>query len=267
MLVTLNSVAAGRPGRGNEDFVGAIPTAAVLLDGAGGVAGAEAACRHGVAWYARRLGAELLGLLSRDAAESLPALLAEAIELATGAHRDTCDVTDPASPWATVAVLRVTDGVADHLVLGDAVLLLDRPGGPPLVVTDDREDAVAGPYRSALRTAEGEEYERIRAEGIAAMRAARNRPGGYWIAKDDPAAAGEALTGSHPVGGPTGAALLSNGAARLVEPFGIIDWPEFAALLTAEGPAEIIRRVRAEEARQSVSPDDASIAHCTALTG
>jgi len=42
--------AAARTGRGNEDFVGAVPTAVVLLDGAGGVSGSESVCRHGVAW-------------------------------------------------------------------------------------------------------------------------------------------------------------------------------------------------------------------------
>ncbi|MQA24283.1 MAG: hypothetical protein GEU94_02160 [Micromonosporaceae bacterium] len=51
--MTMTSVAA-RAGRANEDFTGAVPTAAVLIDGAG-IAGAESICRHGVAWYASRL--------------------------------------------------------------------------------------------------------------------------------------------------------------------------------------------------------------------
>lgn len=54
MRVTIASAPA-RAGRLNEDFVGATSTAVVLVDGAG-VPGAESVCRHGVAWYATRLG-------------------------------------------------------------------------------------------------------------------------------------------------------------------------------------------------------------------
>src|SRR3981189_1182559 len=60
MRVTMTSAAA-RTGRVNEDFTGAVPTAAVLIDGAG-ISGTESICRHGVAWYASRLGGSLLSL-------------------------------------------------------------------------------------------------------------------------------------------------------------------------------------------------------------
>lgn len=56
------ATSAGHAGRSNEDFVGAVPAAAVLLDGAG-IPGAESICHHGVAWYTHRLGGALLGLL------------------------------------------------------------------------------------------------------------------------------------------------------------------------------------------------------------
>ena len=102
MRVTMTSAAA-RAGRVNEDFTGAVPTAAVLIDGAG-IPGTEAICRHGVAGYANRLGASLLSLLSLRRVGSLSALLAEAIEQVTDEHRDTCDVANPISPSATVAL-------------------------------------------------------------------------------------------------------------------------------------------------------------------
>ncbi len=265
--VRMASVAAGRPGRGNEDFVGAVPTAVVLTDGAGGVSGAGSVCRHGVAWQASRLGGELLGLLSLHPDRSLPALLADAIERVADAHRTTCDLADPRSPWSTVAMLRLRAGRADHLVLGDSVLVLDRPGAP-LVVTDPREEAISRPYTTALdATTNGSpEYDQLRREAVAAMRAHRNQPGGYWVAKDDPRAAAEALTGSCPLPDLTGAALLSNGASRLVDLFHLAGWPEVLATLATSGPAEIIHRVRQAEAHQPVPPDDATIAHCTALT-
>jgi hypothetical protein len=81
--------AAARTGRANEDFTGAVPAAAVLIDGAGGFSGAESICRHGVAWYASYLGGSLLSLLSHVRDRSLSALLAEAIEQVTDEHRDT----------------------------------------------------------------------------------------------------------------------------------------------------------------------------------
>ncbi|GFJ86769.1 protein phosphatase 2C domain-containing protein [Phytohabitans rumicis] len=258
------SAAAGRTGRVNEDFVGAVPAAAVLIDGAGGVSGGESVCRHGVAWYASRLGGELLSLLSLDADRTLAAQLAEAIERVADAHRGTCDLADPRSPWAAVAILRLRDGRADHLMLGDAVVVLDRPGAP-LVISDPREVTLAEPYRSALAAlAPGSaEYERVRREGIDVMRASRNQPGGYWVAKEDPRAAAEAIVGGCPVSELTGAVLLSNGASRIVDLFRLANWPQVLTVLASSGPAAIIRRVRQAEARQAVAADDATIAYCT----
>jgi len=263
MRVTMTSVAA-RTDHANEDFTGAVPTAAVLTDGAG-IAGAEPICRHGVAWYASRLGGSLLGLLALVRDRSLAALLAGAIEQVTDDHRDTCDVADPISPSATVAILRVSDGLVEHLVLGDSVLVLDRADGAPLVVSDPREVIIGRSYGSALEAAAdgSDEYHRI----LRDLRANRNAPGGFWVAKDDPRAADEAITGSCPVSELTGAALLSNGASRIVDRFGLADWPGVMAVLASGGPADIIHRVRRAEARHAVAADDATIAHCTDLGG
>jgi Protein phosphatase 2C len=260
MRVTMASAAAGRTGRVNEDFTGAVATAAVLVDGAF-IPGAESICRHGVAWYASRLGGNLLSLLSLRRDRSLPALLAEAIEEVTDDHRDTCDVANTISPSATVAILRLSDGLVEHLVLGDSFIVLDRTDGAPLVVSDPREVMMSQPYRSALKaTAEGsDEYHQI----LRDLRAHRNRPGGFWVAKDDPRAANEAITGSFPISESTSAVLLSNGASRIVDRFPGTDWPEVLAVLASSGPAEIIHRVRQAEARHAVTADDATIAYCT----
>ncbi|MFD5782805.1 hypothetical protein [Streptomyces sp. NPDC126933] len=80
-----------------------------------------------------------------------------------------------------------------------------------------------------------------------------------------PTAADEAITGSCPISGLTGAVLLSNGASRIVDRFGLADWPGVMTLLASSGPAEIIRRVRQAEARHAVAADDATIAYCTDL--
>lgn len=262
MRVTMTSASAARPGRVNEDFAGAVPTAAVLVDGAG-IPGSGWTCSHGVAWYATRLGGSLLGLLSLVRDRSLPALLAEAIEQVTDAHRDTCDVADVISPSAAVAVLRVSGGLAECAVLGDAAVVLDRTDGAPRVFSDPREVVISRSYEPALDAAArgSDAYLRVLGE----LRSHRNRPGGFWVAKDDPRAADEAVTGSCPVSALSGAALLSNGASGIVDRFGLCDWPEVMTVLASDGPDEIIRRVRQTEARHAVAADDATVAYCTGL--
>jgi hypothetical protein len=42
--------------------------------------------------------------------------------------------------------------------------------------------------------------------------------------------------------------LLSDGASRLVDPFGLATWEELLALLDENGPDELLRQVRAAEA-------------------
>ncbi|MEV4535752.1 hypothetical protein AB0J82_18190 [Asanoa sp. NPDC049518] len=267
MRVAMASAPAERD-RVNEDFFAAGPTAAVLLDGAG-IRGIESICRHGVAWYTNRLGGELIGRLALADGRDLVSLLAEAIDAVARAHRETCDLTDPSSPSATVAILRLTGDRADHLVLGDSVLVLDRGDAGLAVVHDRRELVVRERFGSAYEAApEGSaEKDRERARYVTALRANRNQAGGFWLAKDDPAAAAEAITGSEPILGLTDATLLTNGASRLVDRFGAVDWSGALAIVREHGPGEIIRRVRATEQSAGVPRDDATVAHCAGLAG
>jgi hypothetical protein len=268
------ATSASTPGRPNEDFVGAVPGAAVLLDGAG-IPGTESMCRHGVAWYTRRLGGALLGRLSAGDGQDLTGILADAIAQVAGEHRHTCDITNPSSPQATVMMLRVDGDRADFAALADSFLILDRAGGLPKVITDQRETGVRRQCSQVLDgVAEGTPgYHRARQVYIEALRARRNQPGGYWIAKDDPGVAAQALTGSEPVSELAGAALLSNGASRIVDPYRLADWPDVLNLLRTKGPAELIRLVRAAEAGRSgqglppgaKASDDATAAYCTSF--
>lgn len=260
------ATSAGRAGRPNEDFLGAVPGAAVLLDGAG-IPGTESICAHGVAWYTHRLGGALLGRLSRGDGRDLVSVLAAAIGEIAAAHRGTCDIAHPASPQATVAIVRADRGRLEHLLLADSVLVLDEVRGGPQVVTDEREVTsrriCSAPLDGVVPGTP--EYDRVRASCVEALRARRNQPGGYWIAKDDPHAAQEAVTGSRPLYDLNGVALLSNGASRIVSPYGLTDWPGVLDLLAADGPAGVIRRVRQAEAVTFATPDDATVAHCTHL--
>src|SRR5690606_26743851 len=112
-----------------------------------------------------------------------------------------------------------------------------------------------------------------------AVRAHRNRPGGYWVAGEDPAAAEEALTGRLPLAELATVVVASDGAARLVEELGQLDWAAALAALTADGAAAWIARTRAAERadvarrRAAGKPkrgkphDDATIAVLTELNG
>ncbi|AXH89728.1 protein phosphatase 2C domain-containing protein [Micromonospora aurantiaca] len=263
-----------KPDQPNEDFAGAIPNAVVLLDGAG-LSGAKSTCTHGVAWYTRRLGGALLAQLAADDDQNLTDVLGQAIDQVADAHRGTCNISDPSSPSATVIIFRVNDDRADYLVLADSVLVLDQARDVPVAITDDREAIVGSRYRAAMDAAVNgtREHDQARREYIEALRAHRNQPGGFWVAADDPKAASEALTGSRPIRDLASAVLLSDGASRIADRFGLADWPEVLALITEAGPAEVIRQVRAAEASdphgrkwpRGKTHDDATLAQCTRL--
>jgi len=258
-------------GRANEDFVGAAPGIAVLLDGAG-IPGTEEICRHGVAWYSHTLGATLLARLARADGTDLVAALVDSIEQVAGLHRLTCDIANPSSPQSTVAMVRVEDGGANYLVLADTFVVLDPSDAVPVVISDPREVAVRGECAAALRGLPPgtSEYERALTSAIDALRGRRNQPGGYWIAKEDPAAAAEAVTGSVHPQGLNGAALLSNGASRIVDPYRLADWPAVLELLRTSDPGQILRRIRDAESEAGAagslpgfqSSDDATVAYC-----
>jgi hypothetical protein len=133
----------------------------------------------------------------------------------------------------------------------------------PAIVT-----RATSPVRAARRPSA--DCERVRDSCIEQLQARRNQPGGYWIAKDDPAAAVHALTGSEPLEGLSAVALLSNGASRAVIPYGLLNWAALLDVLSAQGPDEVIRRVRnAESLNPGDAPagaaDDATVAYLTAL--
>jgi hypothetical protein len=78
--------------------------------------------------------------------------------------------------------------------------------------------------------------------------AVRNQPGGYWVAASDPNVVTQALTGKVALKGLLRTAVLSDGAARIVVPFGVVDWAGLLDTLDENGPHEVVRRIRALEA-------------------
>jgi hypothetical protein len=240
--VRITYASEATPGRLNEDYVVAGPEWVVLLDGATAAPGVDSGCVHGPAWLVRRLAGGLAARLAAEDGAPLQDVLADAIKAAGEAHADTCDLDNPDSPSATVAMLRRRGGVLDWLVLADSPVLLQMDG-QVRVVYDDRVDELPS-------------YT------VEAVRAARNSPGGFWVAQTRPEAAYEALTGEAPAERVRRAALLSDGAARLVQIFGHADWAGLLDLLDGAGPGELIRRTREAEAgatiRRGKRHDDAT---------
>ncbi|GAB3406039.1 protein phosphatase 2C domain-containing protein [Flindersiella endophytica] len=227
---------AGDPGVENEDFVAASTTVAVVLDGVTPVDRADTGCRHGVAWYARTVGAQLLATATATSL-SLSECLAGAIAAGRRAHQDTCDLDHPDSPAATVAAVRLNgDESADYLVLADCTVVLDSGAAEHRVVTDSRPADV---HRSLVRSG----GKRLPARQYRATY--RNQPGGYWVAAGDPAAAAEALTGT--VAGVRRIVATSDGASRLVDQFGRLAWPAALEAISESGPGEWIARTRTYE--------------------
>ncbi|WP_395110916.1 protein phosphatase 2C domain-containing protein, partial [Actinomadura sp. SCN-SB] len=211
-------------------FVVAGPGWAVVLDGATPRPGVDSGCVHGPGWLVRRLGGELAGRLALQGREPLADVLAASIKATSEAHARTCALDNPDSPSTTVTMLRWGDGVVQWLALADSPLLLDV-GAEVRVIQDDR-------------------VNKLPSYTTEAVRAARNSRGGFWVASTRPEAAYQALTGE--AQGVRRAALLSDGAARLVERFGLMTWDELLDLVDDEGPRELIRRTRRAEREQQV---------------
>src|SRR6266536_3670202 len=129
-----------RPGGPNEDYVLFGPNIGLLLDGAGVPSTAETGCVHGVQWYVQHLAGYLVGAALMGET-SLADAVADAIKATTDDHRDTCDISHPRSPSATVVAVRLDGEVLEWLVLGDSTLVLVA-GDSPAVVSDRRLDEV-----------------------------------------------------------------------------------------------------------------------------
>lgn len=237
----------GAPDRPNEDFAAVVPGAVVLLDGAGYVPKAGIGCVHGIAWYARTLG----GLLAAGACDSrvpLAELLGRGIEQVSAMHAGTCDLGHPATPGATVIIARQLGDTLEYLVLCDSVLLLQPRDGDPRAITDPQLGDTMARFRPGAGLAAGTpEYGAAWRTYTRALEAARNQPGGYWLAAADPAAAGHALTGAEPLAALSAVALLSDGASRLADRFHLATWADVCEILTRDGPPGLIRQVRAAE--------------------
>ncbi|MET9397621.1 hypothetical protein [Kitasatospora sp. NPDC002965] len=252
----------------NEDWVAATSTLAVVLDGLSTV-GLDTGCRHGVPWYVAQLGGHLLAALA-EPGRPLVDGLAGALEQVAALHPG-CDLGNPGTPSATVSILRAGVDRLDYLVLADSPIVFERAGDYE-VVTDLRVDTVVPELRAETErfaTGTPEHTESVR-RMVEAQRLTRNTVDGYWVASSSGGAAHHALTGTVSPADVQAAAVLSDGASRLVTEYRAGSWADAFATLREAGAEGLISSVRAIEATDPdgrrwprfKSGDDATAAFC-----
>lgn len=263
----------GDPAVPNEDWVAVTSDLVVVADGA--TIRTETGCGHGAAWYTRKLGAAVIaGAASRSTL--LTTVLAHAIGEVAALHPE-CRLSHPGTPSAGIAIVRFEGDVLCWLALGDVTIVLDTTDGLK-VVSDQRVSATAAAERAEVdRHLIGSPEK---AAALLPMKhaelAARNRPGGYWIAAADPVAVDHAITGEVAVDMVQRLAVLTDGAARAVDMFGLYQsWLPALDDLEKTGAHEFIQRIRQVEAgdprgvmypRNKVS-DDASAVLAHSILG
>ncbi|MFF9024949.1 protein phosphatase 2C domain-containing protein [Streptomyces eurythermus] len=224
--------------RPNEDFAGVgLPACGqggcvIVLDGVTPPRGGTG-CLHSVPWFTARLGGALTELTVSGRDLTLPEILARAIRRTAEAHADTCDLSHPRTPQATVALARWSAAEVEYLVLSDAALLLRGPDGTVTPVLDDR---LARLPRSALVS-----------DALVDARL-RNKEGGFFTAAADPAVAARAVAGALPRREVRELAALTDGAARWTETFREGDWTALFDVVAKEGARSLVERVRELEA-------------------
>ncbi|MEU3374586.1 hypothetical protein ABZ734_29610 [Streptomyces sp. NPDC006660] len=224
----------GRLDHPNEDWAAtALPACGlggvlVVLDGVTPLPG-NGDCVHDVPWFTARLGGALTELSASRRDMTLTEILAASIRRTADAHHDTCDLSHPRTPQATVVLARWDAAELDYLVLSDSALLIEAADGTVRAVLDDRLDRVP---RASL------------ASDALADALARNKEGGFFTAAADPSVAARAVTGREPLAGVRSVVALTDGATRWVETFREGSWADCVALIRKTGPEGLIARVR-----------------------
>jgi len=202
----------------NDDFAAATATVAVVLDGAAAVPGSDTGCVHGTAWFVHRLGVSFVDLLARNADSSTPDNLAQAIVNVNALHAG-CDMSSPGSPSAAVAAVRVKEETIEFLALGGTTIVLEEPSGVLVISGNRGGDDGTG----------------------------KRRPTVSSTVRSDPSVANHAHIDTMSRRGLRRVVLLTDGASRLADQFGLMDWSGLLDLLEDGGPELLIEHVRKAE--------------------
>ncbi|RSN60618.1 hypothetical protein DMH01_15070 [Amycolatopsis sp. WAC 04182] len=211
----------------SDDRIFTTHSAVIVLDGAS----AYAPVPVSPSTYADSLGRHLRDHLAHDTGIDLADALADAITATT----IQLGLTAGRSPSSTVTILRRRDEHVDVLMLGDNLLV-----APGRTITDPRLDHLDIPERHLYkqRLADGTGFDDTHRGLLITLQrrqaARRNRPGGYWIAETDPAAAYQAIRATIPADQIPWAIVATDGAYTPMKHLGITDWPTISAMTTAD---------------------------------
>jgi hypothetical protein len=249
----------------SEDRFGTSGAMAWILDGASSVSDGTPVTEAGsdATWIVEHLDRALRSLAGDPA--PLNDLVAEAIGQTAALVDREWSGPPEVLPSAALGVVRHAGDHTEFLVLADVSVIL-RPEAGAQWFIDRRLDVHNKPAADAMEQALRDravtfEQARERTKPYLAKprQSAMNKPGGYWVASIDAAAAGHALTGT--VDGAEDVILASDGFMRALDLFGLV--PDADALFERdfEDLAEQIRRVEHDDAdtrrypRWSVSDD------------
>ncbi|WP_230862991.1 hypothetical protein [Amycolatopsis camponoti] len=225
----------------SDDKIVTMANGVIMLDGASAFVPVPVP----PAVYAAELGAQLKDHLVHAPGADLVEVLEEAIH-DVAARLDLCPGKSPSS---TVTILREHDGWLDLLLLGDNLVVL-----PEAEITDRRLSLLdlepSRRYRRRLARGFGFDaaHRAILRELQTQQAACRNRPGGYWIAEAEPAAARNALVHRFRTIDVPWVGLATDGAYRPMQHLHLDDWPQLASV-DPEVLEQILRRCENWEAR------------------
>lgn len=263
----------------NEDACGFRMDGAWVVDGATALeAGPPIEGLPGAAWLSS-VADTYLSTVDWDGLD-LAEILARLVEHVTARgqraglpHAGTCD--SAGFPTAAISVVRQRGDLLDLCLLGDVPVVLARGDGPPAVFVDPQFAGVEQGILQAVHMAidHGDDpataYGRARAV-LLERRRQRNTPQGSWVLGDVQEAARHAYCRTLRLTGGEELLLISDGFARLVDPFALVDG--YGALLDAVrrgAAADLLHQLRGAELadpecrhhpRFGVS-DDASVVH------
>lgn len=236
MRITCASVSA--PAGVNEDRYRVGGNWALVIDGAGRYPGRDGGCIHPVTWLVNRLADHVEEQLNSGLDAPLVDVARSAIQATMTDHGPTCDLTDPLSPGAALAIVRVESELTEWLVLGDCAVAFDQFDAEPFVVVDDRVDRLSNApvTDTAVRTYHPDHVATV-----------RNRPGGFWVAGAVPEAADHALTGTLSSEIVHRILVCSDGVTRLTERHGWT-WRDMFTTATDAHLGALIAAVRDADA-------------------
>lgn len=223
------------PGGTNEDYIVSGPNWVAVLDGATPRADTNSGCVHDVPWLVKNIGTNFSNAINARPDITLSNALRIAIQKTCMEHENTCDITNPDSPSSTFAAIRKHGKppaiFLDYLVLGDSPILIQNTTGDVTTISDNRSGQLSD------YTTEG-------------IRAARNQPGGFWIASTRPEVADHAIAGTLRLVDIQRTAVLTDGVTRYFERLEIGTEIQLLNDLYELGPDSVIKRIRTEEVKQ-----------------